>query len=259
MSPAGTDHRPAAIAIEQLAAPPAWGAWLLPTGGFPDLTVDRERRSRLLHSLASLVCARARLKPQVVLQLWKLAGSPAEQPLNDNVHAWWPTLGLGIWPDREPPRGWNQELLSDAAAALFRQDEIALPSHKLLRLGADEHAQIDIARQLRGSGTVLETFCADSFDDLAHRARERFLPTITEKRFRRARFYLPVLDRATIAAAHHAEQLDDWLCGIEMYIRESAEDKGVLIVARQDLTVLLEEALRKAELAPSGQPATLEA
>ncbi len=251
MSPAGTDHRRPAIAIEQLAAPPAWSAWLLPTGGFPDLTEDRVRRSQLLHSLASLVCARAHLKPEVVLQLWKLAGSPAEQPLNDNVHAWWPTLGLGIWPDREPPRGWNQELLSDAAAALFRQDEIALPSHKLLRIGADEPARINIARQLRGSGTVVETFCADSFDNLARRVREQFLPTITEKRFRRARFYLPVLDRTSLAAAHNAEQFGDWLCGIELYIRESAEDKGVLIVARQELTVLLEEALRNAEAAPA--------
>lgn len=232
------------LSLEPVTAPVPWHAVLIPCS-FSEPSSEYPQVIAFLQAFTSLLVKEANLKQELLLQVWKLGMTEASQIVNDHVREWWPTLGLGIWPDREPPRGWTQEALSDAAAAVFRNDEIPLPSHKLLRLGTEEKARIDAARQLRGFGALIEIFSKDDFKDLEQRSRKAFLPKITEKRFKKARFYLPVLDCHSIAAAKDVEQLDAWLCGTEVYIRESGEDKGILILSRKDPSRFFEIAERK--------------
>ena len=46
----------------------------------------------------------------------------------------------------------------------------------------------------------------------------------------------------SIAASRTPEQLGQWLDGIDVYVRESAEDQSILILSRLPLALLFEQA-----------------
>jgi len=143
-------------------------------------------------------------------------------------------------PDRKPPSGWTEERMVDAAAAAFRGDEPELPSHRLLRLTADERERGNAADAMRGFGVAIECFSKQTWESISKSGSSLFVPTIKERQFQQADFHFPVLDRNSILAAGSAEQLDAWMCGIEVYVRASAEDKGILILSKLPLEGLLQ-------------------
>ncbi|AEU38911.1 hypothetical protein [Granulicella mallensis] len=63
-------------------------------------------------------------------------------------------------------------------------------------------------------------------------ANNRYLPEITDPGFGRADFVFPLLDCRILASARSAELINQWLCSIDLYIRESPEDKGILLLSR---------------------------
>jgi hypothetical protein len=227
--------------IHILPAPAPWEAALIPIESFP---LNAEKNSSVISFLrifSALLVKSLQLEHEVLLQVWKLGPGTGSEVIDEHGADWRPTLGIGIWPDRQAPRAWTDEAMSDAAAAIFRGDEIPLVSHKLLHLGVTRSSRLEAAHAMRGFGALTELFSRRSFEELTLQTRELYLPTIKEKRFRHARFYLPVLDTKSLAAAKDAEQLDRWTCGVEVYIRESAEDKGILILSRMPLNPILKQ------------------
>ena len=59
------------------------------------------------------------------------------------------------------------------------------------------------------------------------------LPPIEEEGLKAFPLYVPLLTAASLSAS--AEQLDTWLGAVDVYLRESPQDKGLLIVSRQPL------------------------
>jgi hypothetical protein len=224
---------------ERIAAPEPWEAAILVTGPLPADPKEVAAWSGWVTGLEALLVRMPEVKRELLLQVWKLGPKHGAEELEEHAGSWWPQLGLGVWPDREPPQSWNQELLSDAFAASLNAEEVPLPSHKLLTLKVIGDEQHRAARLLRGHGALLEMFSPQALEEMQERGRDLFLPRMVEKRFRKARFYLPLLDRRTLAAAKDAEELNQWLCGATVYLRESAEDQGVLLVAKMPLSPLL--------------------
>jgi hypothetical protein len=71
------------------------------------------------------------------------------------------------------------------------------------------------------------------------RATSLLLPQLTDRTFTGYPFYVPLLEFGSLARAT-SDQLETWLCGASLYIRESFEDTGILIVSREPLAPLLE-------------------
>lgn len=233
-------REPLPLPWERLAAPAPWEAALLPTGPLPAEPEERARWSRQVAELEATLLRVPDCRRELLLQVWKLGPGHGAEVLEKHAGPWWPQLGLGVWPDREPPRSWNEEMLQDAMAGALNGDEVRLASHKLLTLKATGEEQTTAAHLLRGHGALLEVFATRTLADLQELGRELFLPRMVENRFRKARFFLPLLDRRSLAAAKDGAELGRWLCGADVYLRESAEDRGVLVISNRALEPLLQ-------------------
>ncbi len=178
------------------------------------------------------------------LQFWKLSAQSGSGILAENVQEWTPEYGLGIWPGRRSPQAWNETLMMDAAAALFRGNEPELPAYRLLRLKASPDDLDDVVEELRGLGVLLQAFSIQTTKVLDTSLKETYLPQVTEPSFRRADFFAPLLDCKVLAGARSAQDIDRWMGGIDLYIRESGEDEGVLVLSRFPLSSFLGEQIR---------------
>jgi hypothetical protein len=79
----------------------------------------------------------------------------------------------------------------------------------------------------------------DDTKTLLEKSKAALFPPITDPSFRSFSYYLPLLDRNSLLAGN-PQQLEGWFCGSSLYIRESFEDKGVLIAAREKLKPILD-------------------
>lgn len=225
-----------------------WQGALLPVPSFPVPLFQREQIDSFLSALSEVLTEQYQLNHEVLSQVWKLTPAAGGEILSENAPKWSPTPGLGIWPDRRPPQSWTEELMVDAAAAVFRGDEPEFPSYRLLLLQVEmQRERFEAARQMRGFGAQIELFSKETIDRIQASGKTAFLPAIKERRFQREGFYLPVLDSKSIAAADSTQKLDEWLCGIEVYVRESAEDQGILILSRLAIDVIVEQVQHRLE------------
>jgi len=227
------------IELEPIEVAVPWQAGLLRVHQFPLAGDEADTIRLLLRFLGEVAVEEYKLHHEILLQLWSLSPQTGGNVLNANVSEWSPKFGLGVWPNRKPPQAWTEEMLVDAAAAVFRGQEPERPSNRLLRLTVAENRRLDAAAKMRGFGAQIELFSKDSIELIEDRGKDLFLPTIAESRFQNEPFYLPLLDGASLSSSSAAKQLEEWLCGIDLYIRESAEDRSILLISSLPLKTLL--------------------
>ena len=115
---------------------------------------------------------------------------------------------------------------------MLAREEQPLASHPVAHVSAGAPAGEHAIRTPFGTEiTVQMLFGSDNRTRWPGISRDLFVPGITDAAFQRERFYLPLLDAALIQEAT-GEQLDSWLCGAQVYIRESGEDRAVLLLSR---------------------------
>jgi hypothetical protein len=233
------------LKLEAIETHLPWQAALLPIAEFPVPMFQLETFNTFFRALGDVLAKEYSLSHELFYQVWKLSPQTGANILSDHLQEWPINIGLGIWPDRQPPQGWSEDRMVDAAAAVFRGDEPELPAHRLLHLTAEEEKRKDAAGKMRGFAAQIECFSQDAIDTILSRGKELFLPTIKERQYKRANFYLPLLDRKSIGTARSAEQLDEWMCGVDVYLRESAEDKGILVLSKINLELLLDKTRQK--------------
>lgn len=224
---------------------PPWEQYFLPCS-FPLGLTQRTPILLLLEQLANLLNADGLLR-EVLLHSWKLAGSPAGATLQQNLTTWLPALGMGIWPDRQPPSPLTQERFMDLAAGSILGEEPELTVCRLLRLTGTAQARKAAFAALFGTGATTQMFSSQSFEAVQKAGEQVYLPTITAPIYTHERFYLPLLDRRSVNRAKTAAELGRWLCDVEVYVRESAEDQGVLILSRRPLHDHLLTAAKRSE------------
>ena len=230
------------ITLLPVDVPKPWSAWLLPVCEFPltpQLFAPYASFFSLLHQR---LLKDAGMEHNVLLQTWKLGSKTGTAILDEHAAEWSLDIGMGIWPDREPPQGWTEDSIQDAAAAVYRGEEPNLPVHRILHLTLPQEPLCDAARQMRGLGVQFELFSAGSIEEIAKQGREVLLPMVKDRRFRKAALYLPLIDQRTLCHPDAAEKLDAWMCGIDVYVRESAEDRGILMLSKLPLDFLFEQA-----------------
>ena len=202
----------------------------------------KDKVASFLEAVTRVLAKAHNLNEELFLQVWKLTPQNGADTVSEHLDVWTPELGLGVWPLRKSPSSWNEELMVDAAAAVFKGGEPELPSYRILHLKARSPVNTELAKSLRGLGVVIHCFSRLENDEIAMNSKMVFPQLISNRSFKKEDFYLPLLDRKTLESRVSKEQLDQWLIGVDVYIRESPEDRSILILSRLELASLLSEA-----------------
>lgn len=150
-----------------------------------------------------------------------------------NARNWLPRMGLGVWPHREPPRLWTVQDMEN-------MDPQAGPTlmHSVFRVTAGGNARLDAMRTMTGSGCGIQILCHIESKKFMDDLKQVFLQVIQDRVFRIFPWYIPLLDLAALTTPAPPLVLRV-LQETRLYIRESREDGGILLLAREPLEDLL--------------------
>ena len=101
--------------------------------------------------------------------------------------------------------------------------------HTVFHVSAGGEAAAHARDEMVGSGTVIHALHTDSSEKYLAAMRELLWPRITEEALRGHPFYVPLLEARSLQHAS-ANTLDSWMGPASVYIRESVEDGGILII-----------------------------
>jgi len=221
------------IRLEALPAPAGVEALFLPVGAFAVAERHRPPLADFLDRFTEAAAGEFGLWTEVFLQGNHLHKGDSAAVLSSHGREWIPLTGLGVWPDREPPRLLNWKDL------VFKLPGMAPRTlmYNLYRISTGDTARRQARGLMAGRGLVLQVMGPGSPEQFFDKGREVLLPPIQEPTFRSFPYYVPLLERKTAGQAG----LEQWLCGAVVYLRESPEDDGVVIVSRRPLAGVLEK------------------
>jgi len=153
----------------------------------------------------------------------------------DSARRWLPEIGLGVWPNRELPR-----MLNEYDFENFDQSAgISVPIYSTYRVMGDAGVKLDAMRTMMGTGSTLQILGTGSSEYLLTSLSQVLLAAITDRVYRIFSLYVPLIELAALDNPV-AELTADCLAGIRLYIRESWEDKGILVISRDPLAEAFE-------------------
>lgn len=228
-----TSIKKSSLRIVALALQEPWTGFVIGLSGFPAPEHELELAREFLNRMVPLLAKRSGGAPETFLQFTQLHLGDGAQRLSSRGAAWLPSMGLGVWPDREPPHSWTLEEMRD----LVPTDKVRPLMDIALRIGAPEKAE-EVRGIMLGLGTVLQCILPTGSKGFLEAARKLLLPPITDPCFTAFPFYVPLLEGKSVAGAS-ASVLDTWSCGAGAYVRESPEDQGILVLVRGPIDDLL--------------------
>lgn len=150
--------------------------------------------------------------------------------------------GLGIYPEMEPPRTWNRSdfermTLNDKMPPLF---------FEIMRASSARIGAIAAVREkFLGTGSYSEAYCPPTVDFYG-RATALFKPQIKNRTARMFPYHAPILRRRAVEVASSTD-LEWWMCGSQLYVRETLEEDGVLLLYRKETEAIISQAMNKNE------------
>ena len=219
------------------AAPPAWErleapapaeARLWRVSGFPMPSQEVAAAAALWARLAAAVPG---YESEVFVQFAALAAGDGAARFMARAAGWRPEMGLGVWPGEPPPRGYTREDFEN----LGPDEQPRRIDHQALRINGERGVREQARETMLGLGAVLEIWAPHGLLD---RARRLFHPTIQDPTFASFPFFVPLIRAASLRTAA-TDQVTEWLCGADLYVRESVEDGGILVVSPGPLAILL--------------------
>lgn len=109
----------------------------------------------------------------------------------------------------------------------------------VVRVTAEPDARIEALRVMGDLGNVLLVAGRSDSEDYLAKTKQVLTERITEQAYLGAAFYVPLLDWASVEGAQ-TDELEQWLAGASLYVRESLEDNGVIVVSAEPLAGALE-------------------
>jgi hypothetical protein len=205
----------------------------LPVPAFPMGEPESRRIGRFLDQFISQAAARWKLNSEVFLQLEQFHGGDCRLRYARHAREWMPEIGIGVWPDREPPTTWTRE-------ELMQLDVGERPRplmYQVFWVSGPPSARESARNIMLDIGPVLQIMTVDDSDVLLRRGTQLFQSRIADPSLACYPFYIPLFERKILLAASAAD-LADWFCGATIYIRQSIEDQGILIVSREAFGIL---------------------
>ncbi len=215
------------IEVRPLSVPEPWIAGLLPRG-FP---LETKARGKLFAFVSGIAQSIRETRPASRATWLQMHAFPIDgsisRLLSANGRQWMPESGLGVWPDREPPRLWTPADFTDRNFG-DSLPELMYVVYYISGQNAAAHAWESTFGSGASAHLVLNKTPEQFHLDLNHELSAR----IQEEAFKNQPFYFPLLDARSLERAR-AGDLDRWLQGVLLYIRESVEDRGILVLARE--------------------------
>lgn len=236
MEAAHTESNDTLICLRPSPSARPYEVYVLPVSQFPIPEMERLAVRDFLDALSAVMRQTFRLRAEIFLQLNQLRLDGGPLILEQHAAEWMPLGGLGVWPDRESPRVWKPEDFMNLGVG----DTLRPSTYQVFRITKSPQVAVSARNLMLGRGTVVEILTSDSIDSFFKRTAEVLLPSIKETSLRGFRFFVPLFERKSFEAASAAD-LDSWFCGASVYVRESIEDKGVLIASREPLGQIFEK------------------
>ena len=152
----------------------------------------------------------------------------------DHAPAWLPETILGVWTHLPAPRMMTSETLME----MDPRFPAGTRMYTLFRVTTGANACLDAMATMTGTGTGIQIVSQIEAEKLLNNLKELFLDFIEERIFRIFPWYVPLLRMKSLEESITA-LTEQALTGIALYIRESPEDGGVLILSREPLEEVL--------------------
>ena len=211
-----------------------WEAYVIPVSGFPVPSAELGAIRDIVGKFSTTARKEWSLVSEVAIQVMEVHRGDGPERIVKHGREWIPATGLGVWPDRDPPRLWTQEDFIE----LGMNEALPPLMYQLLRVSTTPDARDGARDVMLGIGAIVEILVLDPIQSFLDRARSVLLAPITDAAFTCFPFYHPLFDAKSLRSASRAD-LDRWSCGAVVYIRESPEDKGILIASSRPLQPVL--------------------
>jgi hypothetical protein len=198
-----------------------------PTGLRPD-SYDPARA--FLEGLVSHFTARLGCHHESFIQVSKGRDPEAMRLFSTNAPKWIPETGLGVWPHRPAPRMMTMEDMADIESA----ESASMTLYSAFRVTTNGNARLDAMTRMTGTGCGLQLVSNIESAVLLRNMKDIFLGFIKDRVFRIFPWYVPLIEKAVFTEP--IEQLAvNAMQGVSLYIRESPEDGGILILSAEPL------------------------
>jgi hypothetical protein len=177
------------------------------------------------------------LTHEVYLQMTQIERPAGPLLLSKNGPRWLPSPGVGVWPDKEPPRS----MTARDVEVLIPGQKMAEFSHQVFRLNTrDDRMRDEAIETLLGTGPVLFMLVPEEWTAARRRISAGLEKGITEESFRGHPFYVPLLDGNSLKTLSPA-QLSGCLDGVMLYLREDVVEQAVLVISQIPFAMLSED------------------
>src|SRR5215469_7636261 len=95
--------------VRALRAPAPWQGLVIPVSGFPIPEPECTHLSQLIGRISESAAMKWTLSSEVFFEFEQMPGMECRYRFSDNGRKWLPEIGLGVWPDRDPPDVFTQE------------------------------------------------------------------------------------------------------------------------------------------------------
>jgi hypothetical protein len=176
------------------------------------------------------------LMHEVYLQMTQIERPAGPLLLSKNGPRWLPSPGVGVWPDKEPPRSMTARDIE----VLIPGQKMAEFSHQVFRLNTrDDRMRVEAIETLLGTGPVLFMLVPEEWTAARRRISAWLEKEITEESFRGHPFYVPLLDGNSLETLSLV-QLSTCLDGVTLYLREDVVEQAFLIISQVPFAMLLD-------------------
>ncbi|HEX3438445.1 MAG TPA: hypothetical protein VHT24_16870, partial [Pseudacidobacterium sp.] len=223
-----------ALHISFPVVPEPFEAAMIELKEFPAALEVRELWRSFLLPWTSRLVSEHILQPAAWIQTANLHEGDTADVVRRHGASWLPEVGLGVWPDREPPRLWTAE---DFQALEPGQKPPPL-MNTVFFVSGGESATEDALAILAGSGTLVYALLPGSPQAFHEKMTALFLPVIREEALRGYSFYVPLLDTQSLKSADVSESgnvespLHLWLGDSMLFLQENKSEGSVLVVSR---------------------------
>jgi hypothetical protein len=231
-----TTQKEKEFAVRVLQAPTPWSAFVIELSGFPLPEPERALLEPLLGRMVESAAKRWRLQSEVFLELEQMKGLECRYTVADNGKAWLPEVGLGVWPDRDPPAPWTREEIENLRPGEKMRELLC----EVFRISTSQEQRIKARNAILKVGAVVEILTADATEDLLGKLKPVYLDFIKARSHRCFPYYIPLLEGRAFENMT-ADQLNHWCPGISVYVRESFQDQGVLVASPLPILDLVKE------------------
>jgi hypothetical protein len=192
---------------------------------------ERPQLGDFFVSFMHALSARNRLTETVWLEATQIHKEGTTRLLGPNAAAWMPRTGFGIHPQGPLPRMWTNDDFSGAPFG-YQPPVFNNQVFEISRSSGHDGA----IHTMAGRGVLMVLLLNGSVEAFKQQMNTSLGPLVKDESFRVYSYFFPLLT----ASEETDGQLQTWLGNASVYMRESAEDKAILIFSR----IPLRDALR---------------